>query len=342
LIGVDAKMTLKKKTLVIAGPTAIGKTSLALDLAQKYGGEIISADSRQVYKYLDIGTGKDIGSAVFVDETKRLLGRDPEKEFRGLTLGYYPVREIPIWLLDVVEPSRQFNVFEFVRLASLVIADIRSRGNLPLVVGGSGFYLTGLVDGYETIGIPPDDELRRRLSTQPIVRLQKRLRLLDPERWETLNQSDRKNRRRLLRALEVAKARGRSRMEKFATPDWGAGLFLALTAPREKLYRQINERVDRRLEQGMVAEIKKVLAMGYHWRDPGLNTLGYRQLRAYFEKEQSLDEAVFHWKAAERRYARRQLLWFKRDGHYHWFNTSEPEFCLKIAALVEDWLTPLI
>ena len=326
----------EKKTLVIAGPTAVGKTRLGLSLARKYNGEIISADSRQVYKYLDIGTGKDIKEAKFIDRTQDLLPK--KSQHSPYTLGYYLVEKIPLWLLDVVEPDYRFSVAEFVDLTKAVLKDIKSRQKLPLIVGGSGFYLGGLIDGYETMSIPPDPDLRAKLARSGLAELQGHLRQVDPERWRKMNESDRQNPRRLIRAIEVAETKRLQKVELLKPADLGKPAFLFLTAPRKQIYQWIDQRVEKRLTQGVVNEIKKVLRQGFSWDDPGLNTLGYKQLRLYFEEEQTLEETVLHWKAAEHQYARQQWQWFKRDPRYQPFVITEPGFTEKVDQLVDKWL----
>lgn len=330
--------SVKKKTLIIAGSTAVGKTKLGLSLAQKYGGEIVSADSRQVYKYLDIGTGKDIDEAKFTDQTEELVKKENLAATTDYVLGYYLEEGVPIWMLDLVEPSRRFNVAEFVSLAKVVLAEIRSRQKLPIIVGGSGFYLGGLVDGYETMGVPPDLDLRSRLERLSLSQLQNHLHKADPKKWKRLNSSDRQNPRRLIRAIEVAEAKKTQKPGRLEPVELGDVLFVFLTAPREQIYSLIDQRVEERLAQGMVDEIKRVLDLGFSWDDPGLNTLGYKQLRAYFEKEQTLEEAVFHWKAAEHQYARQQLQWFKRDPRYQPFDVTNPKFTEDVNQVVGKWL----
>lgn len=328
--------SVEKKTLVIVGPTAVGKTKLGLSLAQKHGGEIISADSRQVYKYLDIGTGKDVGGTKFIDRSQDLLSN--KGQHSPYTLGYYLVEKIPIWMLDVVEPDYRFSVADFVKLAQLVLKDICSRQKLPLVVGGSGFYLGGLIDGYETMSIPPNLELRAKLERSELSQLQEYLRQIAPERWKGQNTSDRQNPRRLIRAIEVAEAKKTQKLTCSESADLGETLLLLLAAPRKQIYKWIDQRVEERLTQGITGEVQKVIGLGFSWDDPGLNTLGYKQLRPYFAAEQSLEEAVLHWKAAEHQYARQQEQWFKRDLRYQPFAVTEPGLPENVGRVVGKWL----
>jgi len=306
-------------TAVIAGPTSVGKTSLGLRLAKKYNAEIISADSRQVYRYLDIGTGKDVGDAAFFDKSNTLL----HDEHDGFTLGYYLVDSVPIWLLDVVEPDQQFTVADFVRLSTLIVEDLRSREKNLFIVGGSGFYIKGLVQGYDTMGVPPDSTLRRELETQDLDKLQRLVADEAPERWKQLNQSDRQNPRRLIRAVEVA----RSPVEaSFETPALDTLVKIFLTADRSYLDHAIDERVDARVQVGMFDELDDVLSRGYSWTDPGLDTLGYQQLAPYFDGEKTKDQVIDDWKTAERQYARKQLGWFKKSAGYRKLDVTRPGY----------------
>ena len=186
------------KLLIICGPTATGKTDLAIRLAKKFGGEVISADSRQVYKGMNIGTGKDISNFKFQIDFKFQISNFKFK------VGYYQVDGIKIWLYDIVKPDYQFNVADYKECADLVTFDILNRGKLPILVGGTGLYIKAVVSGIETLGVPSDWKLRERLLHCSIASLLEQLKKLDPDRWEEMNESDRNNPRRLVRAIEIA------------------------------------------------------------------------------------------------------------------------------------------
>lgn len=207
------------KLVVITGPTATGKTKLGIELAQKFDGEILSADSRQVYKGKDIETGKD-------------------KEL-------FEAAGVPVWGLDLVDPGDNFNVSAFVRYGQNSIADIVKRGKLPIVVGGAGLYIKALIKPFETINIPPDEKLRRQnLSREE---LQRRLQQVDLLRWQGMNASDQKNPRRLIRAIETS---SQDQKPKTKGQRYDA-LIIGLTAPREHLYQKINARIEERIKKGV-------------------------------------------------------------------------------------------
>lgn len=218
------------KLLVITGPTAVGKTSLAIELAQKFSGEIISADSRQVYKFMDIGTGKD-------------------KTFFQ-------------WGLDLVLPNQQFNVSQYTKYAVGIIKDIWKRNKLPIIVGGSGQYIKELLDPSETLHIPPDPKLRLKLFRLSLSQLQEELQRVNLAKWQKMNPSDQNNPRRLVRAIELAFSSSKRGFNPLL--EHFDSLVIGLTAPKETLYRRIDARIEERIKSGMAAEKKKLQEMGYH------------------------------------------------------------------------------
>lgn len=204
------------KLLIITGPTATGKTTLGLDLAGKFNGEILSADSRQVYKYMDIGTGKDT------------------KHFQ--------------WGIDLVEPDKPFSVSDWVNYANKILEDVWKREKLPIIVGGTGHYIKELLRPSGTLHIPPNDELRAKLLNCSTVELQSKLQEVDINKWQTMNSSDQNNPRRLVRAIEVV-----GKKENFLTNNFDS-LIIGLTAPFEYLYQRIDQRVDDRIKMGVEPE----------------------------------------------------------------------------------------
>jgi tRNA dimethylallyltransferase len=306
------------KILVICGPTATGKTGLAVKLSKRFDGELVSADSRQVYRDMDIGTGKD-----------------------------HP-RDIKISLIDVVDPNENFTVANYVDLAREVMGKIWKKGKLPVLVGGTGFYIKAVVDGIETIGIPPDWELRRKLQNflpagrqGKTPKLQEILKKLDSEKWKRMNKSDRNNPRRLIRAIEIAI---KAKSSKLNVQSYNSRvktshiLMIGLKALSKVLYRRIDERVDKRMKEGMVNEIKKLLVQGYSWDNSVLGeTLGYQEFKGYFEGKMILTEVVQRWKYDEHNYARRQMTWFKKDERIKWFDITEIGFEKKVVELVKKW-----
>lgn len=322
------------KLLVICGPTASGKTSLGIKLAQKFNGEIISADSRQVYQYLDIGTGKDLPQkAIFKTVDSRLQVPD-------FVLGYYLFEKIPVWLLDVAKPNQEFNVAHYTELAWRTIKDIWLRKKLPILIGGTGFYIKAVVDGIGTLGIPPNRELRWHLRNSPARKLFNFLSRLDPEKAVLMNISDRQNPRRLIRAIEIA--------QKLKAPDlWlptkiakvsTNTLLLGLTAPYTHVYQKIDQRVDERIKQRFEDEIKKLLKMDYRWDNSVLGlTIGYKEWQPYFEGKSSKDKVIETWKFSEHAYVRRQITWFKKDKRINWFDIRQKSWQDRVEKLVGKW-----
>lgn len=323
-----------KNLLIISGPTATGKTSLAFNLAKKFDGELISADSRQVYKGMDVVTGKDLD------------------------------KEVKTWLLDVAEPNQPFTGADYQRLAWQAIEDIWKREKLPIIVGGTGFYIKALLDGIGTMGVKPDYKLREELNLLTVYELGKRLAKADSKRWERMNESDRKNPRRLIRAIEIAMDKHNSghyftrqhKSSKNITPVKGKQnqlyihlntvlylsnidfLWVGLKADFKTLYKKIDKRVDERLQMGAVEETKQ-LAKKYGWDIPSMTGQGYRELRGFVEGEITLDKAAARWTFAEHEYARKQMTWFKKDKRIVWVDISAKDFKSKVEQLVEQWYT---
>ncbi len=330
-----------KKILVICGPTATGKTGLGIRLAKKFMGEIVSFDSRQVYRGMDIGTGKDlpkfsIFNFQFSIEKKRI--------------GFYELEGVRVWLYDVVAPDYRFNAADYYQAALTVIKDIWERGKLPILVGGTGFYLEALLEGIATLGMPPDWSLRKKLEKKSVESLQEQLKKIAPSRWQKMNPSDRANPRRLIRALEVAAFGGKKEkdtkeflgVKKEFCLDKEAVLKIGLKAPFPLLKKRIDQRVEERLKQGLLEEIEGLLAEGYRFDNSRLGeTLAYQEWREWFEgKEQTValrQEIIGVWKKHEYQYARRQMTWFKKDKEIIWFDISDKNYQEKVAKLVEVW-----
>lgn len=304
-----------KKLLVICGPTATGKTSLAIKLAKKFNGELISADSRQIYRGLDIGTGKDL-------------------------------RKIPkwatVWGYDLEGPKEEFSVSKYMAFANKAIENIWSKDKLPILVGGTGLYIKAVVDGIPTASVPRNNALREKLKIKSAGELYEVLAQMDPIHAGSMNTSDRKNPRRLVRAIEIAlwKLEDSRRSEvsfihnKTGKPDV---LFVGLIASKEKLFDNIEKRVDKRIAAGLEDEIKSLLSSGITWKMQSMSSLGYRQWKEFFENTKSKEAVINDWKKEEKRYARRQITWFKKDRRLQWFDITEPEFQNKVEKLVKKW-----
>ncbi len=354
-----------KKLLVIYGPTATGKTSLALSLARKFNGELISADSRQVYKGMDIGTGKDI--------PKNARFKILDLGYTNKKLGYYEIQETKLWGYDLVEPERDFSVAQYISIAEKIINNIWNRKKLPILVGGTGFYIKGVVDGINTLQIPRNEVLRRALEEKSADELLKILTKTDPVKSERMNVSDRKNPRRLIRAIEVAKYNKNIKtvlMIRIISTDEIESLFIGLTAPRDLLNERIEKRVEDRLKQGIEKEIVNLLKGGVSSNGQSMQSLGYKQWKDYFEKfydfgyekrntenteEKSEDieidntegteltenterkKATELWKQAEKQYAKRQITWFKKDKRIRWFDISKKNWRNDVEKVVREW-----
>lgn len=323
-----------KRLLVICGPTATGKTSLALSLAKKFKGEIISADSRQVYKGMDIGTGKDLPVNLKFEKNNPLRGRNSKLG------GSYEVAGVPLWGYDLVSPKEGFSVADYIRFARGGLAGIWKRGKLPILVGGTGLYIKGVVDGIPTAKFPKNEDLRKNLRDKSVDELFEMLAQLDPIHAGSMNTSDRKNPRRLIRAIEIAtwKLKVGSWKLKNEGGSWNASvLFVGLTAQKEYLAKKIEMRVDVRIREGFEDEIKKLIKDGVSWENQSMDSLGYRQWRKYIEGEKTKEEATQDWKREEKKYAKRQLTWFKRDSRINWFDITGDNYQKSVEFMVKKW-----
>jgi tRNA dimethylallyltransferase len=313
------------KLLIICGPTATGKTSLGLTLAKKFDGEIVSADSRQVYQGMDIGTGKD-------------LPKGAKMEFQNSKLGFYTVEGIKLWGYDLVSPKDEFSVSKYLKFAGKAITDIEKRGKLPILVGGTGLYIKGVVDGIPTVDIPRNKKLRKNLEKFSADELYEQLSQIDSIRAGAMNSSDKKNPRRLVRAVEVAIWMiDNSKKDLSQNKETFDTLFIGLTAPTGFLDEKIGKRVDARIDNGFGEEVKKLLNSGVDWNDQSMMSLGYRQWRDFIEGAVEESTAVSEWKKEERKYARRQMVWLKRDGRINWFDIRDGQYPKKVENLVKTW-----
>ncbi|HAV41668.1 MAG TPA: tRNA (adenosine(37)-N6)-dimethylallyltransferase MiaA [Acidobacteria bacterium] len=294
----------QKKILIIVGPTAVGKSALAVDLAKKFRGEIISCDSRQIYRGFDIGTDK------------------PPAAVR---------QAVPHHLIDVAAPEEKFSAADFARLALEEIDLIISRGNLPLIVGGTGLYHRALVEGLFP-GPGRDDGLRTRLKEEAqnkgLDSLYRQLQQIDPAYAEKISPADGL---RIIRALEVFYLTGQPLSRHFdrtVSPLENRGFILyqiGLKLKKEELYRRIDERVNRMFAEGLVKEAKQLLERGISEQSTPFKGLGYRQVLRYLKGEISLEEAITLTQIETRHYAKRQLTWFKKSRGITWFEAGDRE-----------------
>jgi len=288
-----------RRVVAIVGPTAVGKTALSLELAARFEGEIVSADSRQIYCGMDIGTAKVTG-----DERVRVKHH----------------------LIDVVRPNESLTLAQFRDMATAALNDIWSCGRLPFLVGGTGLYVRALLEGWAVPEVPPNEALRKRLyaraEREGAESLHRELEEIDPGAAEAI---DARNVRRVVRALEVCIETGRriSDLQTREDPNY-ATLWLGLTMPRTRLYSRIDERVDRMVDTGLVDEVRGLLEQGYSQDMPAMSGLGYRQIAAYLQGACTLDEAVVLIKRQTRRFVRQQYNWFRLDdSRIHWLDASD-------------------
>lgn len=323
-----------KQLLIVCGPTATGKTNLAVYLAKKYNGELVSADSRQVYRGMDIGTGKDLSG-----------DRNPLSNITGTfgkstyILSSYALGGVPIWMYDVIRPDEEFSVAHYSALATNAIRHIHSKGKLPIVVGGSGLYIKAITEGIGTINVPKDISLRRKLDRLSAEELQIELLKLSPDQYEKLNDSDKKNPRRLIRKIEIISSE--SPKVRISSKDQYDTYIIGLYASKEIVKARIRSRVAERVKLGIVDEIKSLLDKGYTWDFPSLNTLGYKEWKLFLKNpnEATKSEAISEWVRNEVNYAGKQMTWFKKQQGIEWFNVDESDLTDKVAARVAAWYT---
>jgi tRNA dimethylallyltransferase len=298
--------------VVIVGPTAVGKTALSIEVAEVLGGEIVSADSRQIYRGMDIGTAKAA----------------PEQRAC-----------VPHHLLDVVSPDAGLTLAEYQHLAYAAIDDILARGRLPILVGGTGQYVHAVVEGWSIPAVAPRPELRRELEEKARVEgaaaLHDSLAQLDPV---AASRIDYRNVRRVIRALEVCVTTGRpiSELQRKRAPAYRI-IQIGVIRPRPELYARIDARVDRMIEEGLVEEVRHLVAAGYGWDLPAMSGLGYRQIGHYLQGELTLAEAAALIKKQTRRFVHQQYTWFRADDPaIHWL---EPGGALpsEVFAILSAW-----
>jgi len=298
----------RNKIIVILGPTAVGKSDFAVKIAKKNNGEIISADSRQIYTGLDIGTGKI-----------------KKKE----------MKKIPHYLLDVVNPKKIFTVFQYKKLADDSIKNILDKGNIPIIAGGTGLYIQTIVDNISIPEVPPDQTLRRKLELKTTVQLFKILKKADPRRAKEI---DKNNPRRLIRAIEIAKAIGKIPELKPAKPMSDIGfLQIGLKADKETLKKRIEKRVKKMIKSGLLKEVKKMRQSGLSWKRIYELGFEYKYPAMFLKGKINNNEMLEKMLAENYKYAKRQMTWFKRDKRIKWFSTEATEL-KKAEEVIKDFL----
>ncbi len=303
------------KIVAIIGPTASGKTGLGVKLAYEFNGEIVSADSRQVYRGMDVGTGKDL-----VEYQIKLKAKGEKLK----------VINIPYHLIDVVDPWEEFSLAKFQKLAYKAIDNILSRNKLPIVVGGTGLYAQAIVDGYKLPSAVPDKKLRSELEKMNIKELWLKLTKLNPHFANRLSESDKKNKRRLIRYLEIASSGegGESIFPSTNEEKRYETLILGLTWPKEILAERIYKRLIERLEkEGMIAEVERLHTQGVSWERLVSFGLEYKYIAWYLQEKLDYDQMVEQLFGAIKKFAKRQMTWFRRwerqGAKIHWIKDKK-------------------
>ena len=295
----------KQKVVVICGPTASGKTALSIELAKKINGEIISSDSMQIYKDMNIGTAK------------------PSKE---------EMQGIQHYLLDFVEPNKRYSVADFKKDAEKAIEEILQKGKIPIIVGGTGLYVDSLIYGIEYQDIQFDEQYRKKLENrveqEGLEKLYNEAKEIDPQAMEKISQNDQK---RILRVLEIYKATGKNKTEQEADSRKNGVKYdykvFAINMDREKLYERINKRVDIMIEQGLIEEVENLLKK-YNEFPTAMQGLGYKEVVEYLQGKISKEEMIDKIKMETRRYAKRQITWFKKNKETIWIGPHDLQMIL--------------
>ena len=277
-----------KKLIVVLGPTASGKSELAVRLARRFGGEVVSADSRQVYRGMDIGSGK--------------ISRE---EMRG----------IPHYLLDVASPKRTFTAARYKKLATEAIKKIIKKNKIPILAGGTGFYIQSLIDGIEIPEVPPNWKLRKELEKKPAKELYKILKGLDKRRAKTI---EKENPRRLVRAIEICLETKNPIPPLKLNPPSFSILIIGIRRENKELSQLIRKRLLKRLREGMIEEVEGLKKSGLSWQRLEGFGLEYRWVARYLEKKITYGEMIERLEKEIEHYAKRQMVWFKKDKRIHW------------------------
>jgi tRNA dimethylallyltransferase len=295
-----------KRLIAIIGPTGIGKSRLALHLASIFHGEIVSADSRQVYRYMDIGTAKPTSAEMFL---------------------------VPHHLIDILNPDEEFSLAQYLDLAGRAIEDIFKRKKAPFLVGGTGLYVKAVLEGWQVPKVTPDKEFRynreKKASEGNIDELYEELVVADPDAAAKI---DRRNVRRVIRALEVRAGAGKALPRPSQKKPAFTPLIIGLTTGRAELYRKVDRRVEEMFERGLIGEVENLQKMGSGLDLPSMSGIGYRQVGQYLKGEMTLEEARQKMKTETHRFIRHQYAWFRRDdAKIHWFDIK----CQPDAAIEE-------
>ena len=321
---------MSNKLIVILGPTASGKSELAIKLAKKFRGEIISADSRQAYKGMDIGTGKvtpDTNPALYVASNYFSMPRERDSTGQAKKKDIFTYKGIPHYCIDVASPKRRFTVVQYRKLALKAINKIHKKGKIPILCGGTGFYIQAVVDGIVIPEVPPDWKLRKKLEKKSVEELYKISKKLDPNRAKTI---EKKNKRRLIRALEIVIKTKKPVPGLKKNPLPYPVLMLGIKKEKKELKKLIKKRFLKWLKIGLIAEVKKLRKSGLSWKKIEDFGIHYRIIAKYLQKELNYQEMIENSLKELQNYAKRQMTWFKRDERIHWVkNQKEAEKLVK-------------
>lgn len=326
------------KIIVIVGPTASGKSDLAVRIAKDVDGEVIQADSRTIYRKMDIGTAKPEGErkraadVSFEDiASKGIHAKHPEVKIGDL-FKEKPllVEGVPHWGIDLVNPDEDFTTAQFKAYAEEKIFDILARGKMPILAGGTGLYVSAVVDNLKFSDAPPDLALRKELDELSNEQLEERLRKNDPDAADNIDDA---NRRRLLRAIEIVESTGKSLASQQRKGDQKfEPLMIGIETDREVLYERIEMRVDKMIAEGLVDEVR-ALKEEYGCEVNAMTGIGYRQICAFLDGYMKLRDAIDVLKRDTRHYAKRQMTWFRRDARIKWVTSAQ-----QAIELVEEFL----
>ncbi len=318
-------MTNKKRTkvLIICGPTTTGKTDVALYLAKKFDGEIVACDSRQVYKGLDIGTGKYPAEEIFVEKFD----------------GYWLMDGVKVWMYDLVELETQYNVAEYIKDAERTIRDILSKKKLPIVVGGAGLYLKLLTEGLSALPVIKNEGLREELEKLSLQELQDRLQQVSQKRWGLMNNSDRNNKRRLVRYIELFSINPHiTTNNDFSLKNDYSILKIGLTAPRSLIYQKVDQRILHWFKIGIVEEVKGLINKGLTFARLQELGLEYAVVGDFIHGDIKSEGDMFVKIMGKlHRYVRNQETWFKKDRDIVWFDITGKNFLQKVENRVRKW-----
>lgn len=310
---------MKEPVIIMVGPTAVGKTDLSIEIASKIEGEIVSADSMQIYKYMNIGSAK------------------PTQE---------EIKNIPHYLIDEIDPSKPFSVSDYQELAKKYIKQIIQKGKIPILAGGTGLYVNSILFDMDFSSMPSDHTFRKNLEKEAELygneKLHNRLKNIDINLAERIHPN---NVKKVIRAIEVYERTGeiiKNFEESFIPNQEYQYILIGLTRDREELYDRINKRVDILIDKGLIEEVEELLKKGLTEKNISMKGIGYKEVIGYLHGEYDIEQAIWLIKRNTRRYAKRQLTWFKRYNEIKWYNLSEYSYQNEIINDILLYIKPQI